>query len=84
MCARWADSPGFWADTVIEDFSSAARNLQAAIDDPASVTPIRRRFEWRYGLVDGAPPEARSSFPTRLPQPPREPEEPRGHARPEG
>nr|CAB3475795.1 unnamed protein product [Digitaria exilis] len=35
-----------------------------------NVVPICRRYEWRYGLVDGAPPEARARFPIRLTKPP--------------
>jgi hypothetical protein len=56
----------------LEDYKMVEGNLQAAIDNPASVKPIRRRYDWRYGLPDGAPPKARSHFPTRLPKPPRE------------
>ncbi|KAJ1255816.1 hypothetical protein BS78_K154400 [Paspalum vaginatum] len=55
---------------LIEDYTAAARNLQAAIDNPASIAPIRRRYDWRYGLIDGSPPEALSGFPARLPRPP--------------
>jgi hypothetical protein len=58
---------------LLEDYSAAARDLQRTIDNPSSITPIRRRFDWRYGLVDGAPPTARSRFPARLPRPPRDP-----------
>jgi hypothetical protein len=54
---------------LMEDYSAVARNLQSAVDNPASITPIRRRFDWRYNLVDGAPPTARSRFPARLPRP---------------
>ncbi|CAO2203773.1 unnamed protein product [Urochloa humidicola] len=62
---------------MVEDYSAAANNLQDVIDNPGSFTPIRRTYTWRYGLVDGAPPEARSSFPARLPHPPREKEDAR-------
>jgi hypothetical protein len=58
--------------SILEDYKAVEENLQGAIDNPASVKPIRRRYDWRYGLPDGAPPEARSHFPTRLPKPPRE------------
>nr|TKV97270.1 hypothetical protein SEVIR_9G483300v2 [Setaria viridis] len=58
---------------LLEDYTAAARNLQQAVDAPENITPIRRRYEWRYGLVDGAPSDARSCFPARLPKPPREP-----------
>ncbi|TKW08333.1 hypothetical protein SEVIR_6G022232v4 [Setaria viridis] len=58
----------------LEDYTAAARNLHEAVDNPASITPVRRRYEWRYGLVNGALPDARSRFPTCLPWPPREPE----------
>lgn len=58
---------------LLEDYSATARDLQQAIDNLQSVIPTRRRFEWRYGLVDSAPPDARSCFPARLPRPPREP-----------
>ncbi|XP_022678655.1 uncharacterized protein LOC111255768 [Setaria italica] len=57
---------------LLEDYSAAARDLQQAIDHPESIVPVRRRYEWRYGLVDGAPSDARSRFPARLPRPPRE------------
>nr|TKW08179.1 hypothetical protein SEVIR_6G012100v2 [Setaria viridis] len=60
---------------LLEDFTAAARNLEHAVNNPENITPIRRRYEWRYGLVDGAPPDARSRFPARLPRPPREPEQ---------
>ncbi|CAO2182359.1 unnamed protein product [Urochloa humidicola] len=62
---------------VVEDYSAAANNLQDVIDNLGSFTPIRRTYTWRYGLVDGAPLEARSSFPARLPLPPREKEDAR-------
>lgn len=57
----------------LEDYSATARNLQEAIDNPASIMPIHWRYEWHYDLVDGAPSDARSRFPTHLPRPPREP-----------
>nr|TKW29143.1 hypothetical protein SEVIR_3G377000v2 [Setaria viridis] len=38
---------------LLEDYTAAARNLQQAVDAPENITPIRRRYEWRYGLVDG-------------------------------
>jgi hypothetical protein len=56
--------------SIPEDYHAVEGNLQAAIDNPASVKPIRCRFDWRYGLPDRAPPEAHSRFPTRLPKPP--------------
>lgn len=40
---------------LLEDYSAAVRNLQQAVDNPESVTPIQRWYEWRYGLIDGAP-----------------------------
>nr|TKW17005.1 hypothetical protein SEVIR_5G337100v2 [Setaria viridis] len=60
---------------LLEDYTAAARNLEHAVTNPENITPIHRRYEWRYGLVDGAPPDARSRFPARLPRPPREPEQ---------
>jgi hypothetical protein len=58
--------------SILEDYKAAVEgNLQAAVDNPESVKPTRRRYDWRYGLPDGAPPEARAPFPTRLPKPPR-------------
>ncbi|CAN6356994.1 unnamed protein product [Urochloa humidicola] len=60
---------------VIEDYSAVANNLQAAVDNPAAVVPLRRYFDWRYGLPDGAPPGARPAFPARLPRPPAVPAE---------
>jgi hypothetical protein len=64
---------------LMEDYSAAARDLQSAVDNPASITPIRWRFDWRYGLVDGAPPTARSRFLARLPRPPHDFGERDGH-----
>jgi hypothetical protein len=59
--------------SILEDYKAAVEgNLQAAVDNPASVKPIHHRYDWRYGLPDGAPPEARAPFPTRLPKPPRQ------------
>ncbi|CAO2179602.1 unnamed protein product [Urochloa humidicola] len=57
---------------VIEDYSAVENNLQAAVSNPASVVPVRRFYDWRYGLEDGAPPGARPVFPARLPLLPRE------------
>nr|TKW03954.1 hypothetical protein SEVIR_7G077200v2 [Setaria viridis] len=51
---------------LLEDYTAAARNLQQAVDNLESITSVRRRYEWRYGL------DARSRFPTR---PPWEPEQ---------
>jgi hypothetical protein len=64
---------------LMEDYSAVARDLQSAVDNQASITPIRRRFDWRYNLVDGAPPTARSRFPARLPRPPHDFGERDGH-----
>jgi hypothetical protein len=64
--------------SILEDYRAVEGNLQAAIDNPASVKPIRRCFDWRYGLPDGAPPKARSHFPTRLPKPPHMNDDDRG------
>jgi hypothetical protein len=64
---------------LMEDYSAPARDLQSVVDNPASITPIRRRFDWRYGLVDGAPPTARSRFSARLPHPPHDFGERDGH-----
>jgi hypothetical protein len=55
---------------ILEDFTGVKQDLQAAINNPAAVAPVRRRFDWRYGLVDGAPVTARSPYPARLPRPP--------------
>jgi hypothetical protein len=57
---------------VLEDYRVVEGNLQEAIDNPASVQPVRRRFDWRYRPPDGAPQEARAPFPTWLPKPPRD------------
>jgi hypothetical protein len=38
---------------ILEDFTGVKQDLQAAINNPAAVAPVRRRFDWRYGLVDG-------------------------------
>jgi hypothetical protein len=58
---------------LIEDYSAVADNLQEAIDNPATYAPIRRRYDWRYGLVDGAPTIAWAiRFPAKLPRPPQE------------
>lgn len=56
---------------LLEDYSALRRNLQEAVDNPVSVTPICRRYTWRYGVIDGVPPGALSTFPARLPKPPR-------------
>lgn len=52
----------------MEDYTAAAKDLQAVIDNPADFAPIRRRYGWRYGLFDGSPPTARARFPTKLPK----------------
>lgn len=57
---------------LLEDYMAAVRNLQLVVDNPESATLIQRRYERRYGLVDGAPPDVRSCFPTRLPRPLRD------------
>ncbi|KAG2539780.1 hypothetical protein PVAP13_9NG494400 [Panicum virgatum] len=57
---------------LVEDYSAAATDLHGAVANSAAFTPIWRSYVWRYGLVDRAPAEARSRFPVRLPQPPRE------------
>jgi hypothetical protein len=57
---------------VLENYRAVEGNLQEVIDNPASVQPVRHRFDWWYGLPDGAPQEARAPFPTRLPKPPRD------------
>jgi hypothetical protein len=31
---------------LLEDYSAAARDLQRAIDNPSSITPIRRHYDW--------------------------------------
>lgn len=59
---------------LLEDYSAVADNLQEAIDNPDSVVPVRRTYNWRYGVVDGAPPGTKARFSGRLPRPPREPE----------
>jgi hypothetical protein len=64
--------------SILEDYHAVEGNLQAGIDNPASVKPIRCRFDWRYGPPNGAPPEAHSHFPTRLPKPPRVNDDDRG------
>ena len=57
---------------LVEDYSAAATDLHGAVANPVAFTPIRRPYVCRDGLVDGAPAEARSRFPARLPLPPRE------------
>ncbi|CAO2150853.1 unnamed protein product [Urochloa humidicola] len=63
---------------VIEDYSAVESNLQAVVNNPTSVTPVRRYYDWRYGLPDGAPQGARPAFSARLPRPPTEPAENNG------
>ncbi|RLN43485.1 hypothetical protein C2845_PM01G46250 [Panicum miliaceum] len=58
---------------LLEDYSAVEGNLQEAVSNPGSITPIRRSYEWRYGLVDDAPPGSRSRYPARLQRPPRKP-----------
>ncbi|CAN6178894.1 unnamed protein product [Urochloa humidicola] len=70
---RWhqgARFPVFIHMPLVEDYSAAANDLQGAVDNPSSITPIRRNYTWRYGIVDGSPPGTRAAFPTRLPRPP--------------
>ncbi|CAN6229459.1 unnamed protein product [Urochloa humidicola] len=55
---------------VLEDYTAASVNLQAAVEN--NFQPVRRTYEWRYGLEDGAPPGARARFPARIPKPPKE------------
>ncbi|CAO2201038.1 unnamed protein product [Urochloa humidicola] len=55
---------------VLEDYTAATVNLQAAVEN--NFQPVRRTYEWRYGLEDGAPPGARARFPARIPKPPKE------------
>nr|TKV92550.1 LOW QUALITY PROTEIN: hypothetical protein SEVIR_9G168700v2 [Setaria viridis] len=59
---------------VLEDYTAAARDLDGAINNPSAFTPTLRGYAWRYGLPDGAPSDARSKFPARLPHPPRDTE----------
>lgn len=59
---------------LLEDYSAAARYLEEGLPIPDNFTPTRRRYEWRYGVVDGSPPSERPRFPARLPKPPREPQ----------
>jgi hypothetical protein len=56
---------------ILEDFTEVKQDLLAATNNPAAVAPVRRRFDWRYGLVDGTPATARSPYPARLPRPPQ-------------
>jgi hypothetical protein len=56
---------------ILEDFTGVKQDLQAAINNPVVVTPVRRRYDWRYGLVDGSPSAARLSYPAKLPRPPQ-------------
>lgn len=65
---------------LLEDYSAVAHNLQEAVDNPGNVVPVRRTYNWRYGVVDGTPPGTKPRFPTRLPRPPREPEPQRREA----
>jgi hypothetical protein len=58
--------------SILEDYKAVEGNMQEAIDNPVSIKTIRCRYDWRYGLPDGAPPEERTPFPTRLPKPPRD------------
>nr|TKV96712.1 hypothetical protein SEVIR_9G447000v2 [Setaria viridis] len=59
---------------VLEDYTAAARDLDSAINNPSAFAPIRRGYAWRYGLPDGAPSDACSNFPARLPRPSRDTE----------
>lgn len=63
--------PVFIHMPLLEDYTAAKNDLQAALDNPDMIIPERRRYEWRYGVPDGAPPGTRPIFPTRLPKPPR-------------
>lgn len=58
---------------LVEDYTAAAHDLHGAISNPAAFKPVKRPYVWLYGLVDGAPTDARAKFPARLPLPPREP-----------
>ncbi|RLN12941.1 hypothetical protein C2845_PM09G13030 [Panicum miliaceum] len=55
---------------VVEDYTAASHDLHGAVSNPEAFKPIRRPYFWRYGLLDGAPAEATSRFPARLPKPP--------------
>jgi hypothetical protein len=66
----------------LEDYTAVANDLQAAIDNPEAFAPIRRRYDWRHGLVDGSLPTARARYPTKLPRPPQvPPKRPEGNGR---
>lgn len=41
---------------MLEDYSTASYNLHEATT--ANFVPVRRPYIWRYGLVDGVPPDA--------------------------
>lgn len=56
---------------LVEDYTAVAKDLQAVIDNPTAFNPIRRRYDWRYGLIDGSPPTARARFPTKMSRPPQ-------------
>ncbi|CAO2147115.1 unnamed protein product [Urochloa humidicola] len=43
---------------LVEDYTAVINNLQAAVANPASVVRVRRHYDRRYGLPDGAPPDA--------------------------
>ncbi|CAO1940312.1 unnamed protein product [Urochloa humidicola] len=55
---------------LVEDYTAAASDLQGAVANPGAFAPVRRPYVWRYGLEDGAPADARSRYPARLPRPP--------------
>nr|CAB3462527.1 unnamed protein product [Digitaria exilis] len=54
----------------LEDYSAARKYLEDGIDIPVGFAPTTRRYEWRYGVLDGAPQGTRPRFPARLPKPP--------------
>ncbi|CAO1939196.1 unnamed protein product [Urochloa humidicola] len=53
---------------IVEDYSAVANDLQEAASNPGGIKPVTRNYTWRYGLPDGAPPEARLPLPSRLPE----------------
>ncbi|CAN6333854.1 unnamed protein product [Urochloa humidicola] len=61
---------------LVEDYTAASSDLQGAVSNPQAFTPVRRPYKWRYGLMDGAPANSRSTYPMQLPLPPRDPPAP--------
>nr|TKW15256.1 hypothetical protein SEVIR_5G225400v2 [Setaria viridis] len=57
---------------LLEDYTTATHDLQGAIANPTAFAPLWRLYVWCYGVMDGAPADARSKFLARLLLLPRE------------